>query len=123
MNENAMATYKVMEEKGGYRFQFFCDLSGALACTTALIPENTLEEALEIAWETEGKSHLNCCHKCGRYVSDVMYNADVLECVKCTPWENPPGFCQQCGRRLLDSDIHCPKCGAVVRYSQKEESI
>lgn len=43
--------------------------------------------AVEAAWEKGGRAKFNPCGQCGRWVSDVMYNADVHECVACAPWE------------------------------------
>lgn len=121
MNKKPTANYKVIEEEGGRCYQFFCDLSGAYACTTKSICADTLEKELEIAWETEGKACFNQCQSCGRFVSDVMYNADVLECVECAPWENIPNYCPKCGTRLTTpkntvSQKHCPECGVLLRY-------
>lgn len=117
MIRNPTATYKVIPDTEGDRYQFFCDLSGAHACTTGPIRADTPKQALALAWETAGRPHFNCCHKCGRWVSDVMYNADVMECVECTPWENTPKYCPQCGRKLFHPKQFCPSCGAQLRYS------
>ena len=78
MKGKPTASYKLIADAGGNRYQFFCDLSGALACTTEPIRADTPEEALMIAWKREGRQHFNHCYKCGRWVSDVMYNADVI---------------------------------------------
>ena len=78
------------------------------------------EEALMVAWKREGRQHFNHCHKCGRWVSDVMYNADVMECVDCAPWENVPKFCPQCGKRLPSPERFCSKCGAKLLYEGSE---
>ncbi len=48
--------------------------------------------AVEAAWEKGGRAKFNPCGRCGRWVTDVMYNADVHECVACAPWENLPHF-------------------------------
>ena len=92
-DKDRIAKHKVTEEEGGNRFQFFCELSGAHAGTTKIIPGPVTEETLRMAWETEGRFLLNYCHQCGKWVSDAMYNADVLECVECTPWEDTPKYC------------------------------
>ena len=111
------AKYKILPDAdGAVRVQFFCDLSGALACTTEPIHADTPEQALEIAWKTAGKKEFNHCAKCGRYVSDVMFNAEVHECVKCAPWENYPLYCHQCGKKITEVTKLCPKCGVLLRY-------
>ncbi len=116
MGNKQTANYKVIADSGGFRFQFFCDLSGARACTTKIIRTDSQEKALEIAWETEGKKEFNHCEKCGKWISDAMYNSEVHECVECAPWENYPRYCPQCGKRITDTKRFCPKCGALLRY-------
>lgn len=49
MKGKPTASYKLIADAGGNRYQFFCDLSGALACTTEPIRADTPEEALMIA--------------------------------------------------------------------------
>lgn len=50
MPERKTATYKALEDSGGYRFMFYGDLSGAHVCTTKEIYYgNTQEEALQAA--------------------------------------------------------------------------
>lgn len=71
-----------------------------------------------MAWEQEGKQHFNQCRRCGRWVSDVMYNADVLECVGCTPWENVPKYCARCGKKLPPG---IPLARSVDFYPGSEE--
>lgn len=115
-SQKITAKYNAIADVGGLRFQFFCDLSGAHVCTTEIIRANTPEKALEIAWETEGKQKFNHCEKCGKWISDAMYNAEVHECVECAPWENYPLYCPQCGNRIFDIERYCPKCGAPLRY-------
>lgn len=47
MPERKTATHKVLADGGGYRFMFYCDLSGAHICTTKEIYYgDTQEEAL-----------------------------------------------------------------------------
>jgi len=121
VNIKPTARYKVMQEAKGRCYQFFCDLSGAHACTTKPYCAESPEKELEIAWETEGKAYFNKCRSCGRFVSAVMYNADVMECVECAPWENIPNYCPKCGTRLMTSKKKvvqkcCPECGAFLRY-------
>lgn len=50
------AAYRVIAGPGGKRvFRFYCDISGELCCVTKSIRTDTEDEALEIAWETEGR--------------------------------------------------------------------
>lgn len=99
-----------------YRFRFCCSISGAQVHTSDWIQADEMKKALQIAWETEGRAHFNRCQKCGRWVSDVMYNADVLECVACAPWEDMPNFCPHCGKKLSAPENCCSSCGAHLRY-------
>lgn len=110
--------YRIISDTGGNRYRFFCELSGGAVCTTKPIRADTQEEELQLAWETEGKASFNQCHKCGRWICDAMYNADVLECVDCAPWENTPRFCPKCGERIVVSDTFCRKCGVRLRYGE-----
>ncbi len=109
-------SYRVIADSGGSRYRFFCDLSGAAVCTTNPIRALTADEELTLAWEREGKERFNMCTRCGKWVCNAMYNADVLECVDCSPWEDPPRFCQECGAMISKSETYCPKCGALLRY-------
>ena len=50
------AAYRVIAGPGGKRvFRVYCDISGELCCVTKSIRADTEDEALEIAWETEGR--------------------------------------------------------------------
>lgn len=50
MPERKTATNKVLADGGGYRFMFYCDVSGAHICTTKEIYYgDTQEEALKSA--------------------------------------------------------------------------
>ena len=116
------ATYKIISDTDGNRYKFFCDLSGALVCTTAkTYKADTPEEELMRAWDEEGKKHFNPCHKCGKLVIDAMFNPDVLTCVKCTPIEEYPDFCPKCGTKTSDSAYFCHMCGSVLLYEGEYE--
>lgn len=54
MKGKPTASYKLIADAGGNRYQFFCDQSGALACTTEPIRADTPEEALMIACAWDG---------------------------------------------------------------------
>ena len=123
MPERKTATYKALEDSGGYRFIFYGDLSGAHVCTTKEIYcGNTQEEALQAAWQAEGRKHFNQCRKCGKWVSLAMYNVDVLECVECAPFEAEAKFCKNCGTKIEEPIKPCPTCGKPLTYSGKEWS-
>ena len=115
---HAYAKYRVVPAAGGNRYHFFCEASGALGCTTNPTRAQTPEEEVRLAWELEGRTHFNRCHKCGRWVLDVMFNADVLQCVDCAPWENKPRFCSRCGCAVDLTDSFCRRCGARLQYSE-----
>ncbi|MBQ3258497.1 MAG: hypothetical protein IJA67_13985 [Oscillospiraceae bacterium] len=100
MGSQKTAAYKMISDADGNRYRFYCEMSGALACTTEPIRAKTPEEGLQIAWETVGRKHFNFCHKCGRWVIDAVYNADVWECVECAPYEAEPNFCKNCGIKI-----------------------
>lgn len=111
-----IANFRVLSDREGTRYQFFCALSGALVCTTPPLCADTPEQALALAWETEGKQHFNHCSKCGNWVIDAMYNVDVLECVDCAPYEATPLYCKACGAKVAKKADRCSKCGAVLAY-------
>ena len=110
------ADYKIVSTSGGNVYQFFCDLSGALCVETASYKEDDSEKELMLAWEKEGKNIFNLCHKCGAWVSDVMYNPDVLNCVRCSPIEDFPEYCPKCGTKTQDAETFCSKCGVRLMY-------
>ena len=118
VNVNAKtANFRVLPERDGLRYHFFCALSGARVCTTRPILSDTPEQALELAWKTEGKRHFNHCGKCGNWVIDAMYNVDVLECVDCAPYEGIPRYCKTCGVKVGSGKAdRCSKCGASLTY-------
>ena len=113
------ARYKVIAGSDGNRYQFFCEVSGALVCTTESIILQTPEKELRFAWESEGKKNFNRCHRCGKWVSDVVYNADTLECVECSPWEEIPAYCPHCGAKTVDENTLCLQCGHRLRYGNE----
>ena len=49
--EKTIATYKIVADAGGNIYKFYCDLSGALVCTTKPYKADTPEEELQLAWE------------------------------------------------------------------------
>ena len=64
--EKTIATYKIVADASGHIYKFYCDLSGAIVCTTKPYKADTPEEELQLAWENEGKQHFNSCHNCGK---------------------------------------------------------
>ncbi len=120
--QNRVARYKVWHTPEGNRFRFFCDVSGALVCTTEPVMLDTPEQELQFAWENEGKRHFNMCHKCGKWVSDVAYNAETFECVECSPWEEEPSYCPHCGGRVIENETFCRKCKNRLRYGNDVEN-
>ncbi len=118
MNEHKTAKYKVIADSGGSRYRFYCDASGMVVCTTKPIRADTQEEELRIAWDTQGKRHFNHCTKCGKWISDAMYNADTGECVDCSVWEAKPNYCAHCGKKIAARDTFCRECGTRLRYGE-----
>ena len=117
MPKKTVASYKAVTDSGGYRFLFYCDISGAHVHTTKEIYHgDTLADALLSAWQAEGRNHFNQCHKCGRWVMDAVYNVEVLECVDCAPYEAEPKYCKSCGARIETSARRCPSCGKKLTY-------
>lgn len=115
----ATATYKIVPDIEGVRLKFYCDLSGMLLCTSSVYKisdDKDADSALNEAWISEGRENFNLCHKCGSWVSDLMYNADVLECVNCSPWEEIPEYCPKCGSKVSNQAVFCEKCGNRLMY-------
>ena len=111
------ANYKIITDvKGNRKYQFFCDISGALLCTAVPKKKTSVELELDEVWKNDGHGYFNHCRKCGKFVCDIMFNADVLECVFCAPWEEQPKFCPHCGTKVQDSGNKCCSCGASLRY-------
>ena len=119
MQMQPTASYRISHDENGMLYHFFCDLSGALVCTVRHVSGSGREEGLLSAWETEGKRHFSRCRKCGRWVSDTMYNPDTLRCVDCSPWEEQPAFCPQCGKRVVGDGMFCQSCHARLRYGEE----
>ena len=109
------AHYLVIADEGAHRYSFFCDIAGALLYTSGPVRAETQEQEVEIAWE-DARKYFNRCHKCGKWVSNAMYNADVAECVECAPWENFPRYCDYCGKEITSAGIFCPRCGKRLQY-------
>ena len=105
----------ITDSEGKIRYQFFCDLSGALEYTSTPISADS-EKELERIWNEEAKAHFNVCHKCGKSVSSEMFNAEVFECVACAPWENAPQYCPHCGQKVKGYENNCVYCGKKLRY-------
>ena len=112
------ARYKIIAGTEGNRYQFFCELSGALVCTSEPVLLDSPEQELKFTWESEGKKQFNRCHRCGRWVSDVVYNVETLECVECSPWEEDPAYCPHCGEKVHAGDVFCQKCKNRLKYGK-----
>ena len=118
--EKTIATYKIVADAGGNCYKFYCDLSGALVCTTKPYKADNPEEELLLAWESEGKEQFNVCHKCGKQVSNAMFNVETLECVECAPIEAEAKFCKHCGAKIEEPTKPCPACGKpLVSYGKE----
>lgn len=115
------ARYKIIAGTEGNRYQFFCELSGALVCTSEPVLLDSSEQELRFAWESEGKKQFNRCQRCGRWISDTVYNVETLECVECSPWEEEPSYCPHCGEKTQSGDVFCTKCKNRLRYGNVME--
>lgn len=111
-----MARYKIIAGTEGNRYQFFCDLSGALIYTSEPVFLDTPEHELTFVWNSEGKKHFNLCNRCGRWVSDTVYNVETMECVACSPWEEEPAYCPHCGEKVQEGECFCAKCKNRLKY-------
>lgn len=118
-----IARYKRLSGSDGNRYQFFCEVSGALVCTTDRILLDTPEREVEFAWQSEGKKCFNRCQRCEKWVSDVAFNVETLECVECSPWEEEPAYCPHCGAKVSEEETFCPECGRRLRYGKEASSI
>lgn len=112
--------YKTVCDKDGIRYRFLCELSEAVVCTTEPYSTVSPEEGALLAWMREGRSHFNHCKRCSRYVSDAMFNVEVLECVACAPFEAEAKYCKSCGARVSDPKSPCPECNNPLVYLGKE---
>jgi len=121
LKEKKTANFRIVPDKNGNRYEFFCDLSYALVCTTAPIKKDKPEEELLFAWETEGRQHFNKCQKCGKWIIDAMFNPDVFTCVNCTPIEEYPDYCPECGAETKDTGYFCHICGTRLLYGGEME--
>lgn len=128
--EKRIADYKIIKDKDGNRYKFYCELSGALVCTSDVYAADTPEEELWLAWENEGKKAFNPCHKCGKLVADVVFNVEVLQCVECAPFEtNAMGDTEELryknmesfgfGPNIMRKTKVCTKCGQMVKRRMK----
>ena len=84
------ARFKKIATADGNRYRFYCDVSGALVYESDPILLDTPEREVLFVWESGGRKRFNRCQRCGRWVSDAVYNAENLECVECSPWEEEP---------------------------------
>lgn len=117
IGEKLTAHYKIISDGGGHRYLFYCDVSDALGCKTArTYKAETPEQGLQFAWSEEGRKNFCRCSKCGRWVIDAMFNADVCECVDCAPYETEPKFCKNCGVEIKTQGKCCPSCGKPLTY-------
>ena len=109
-SEHKTAAYKIIHTEKGNIYQFFCERSGQLVCTTKPYFEKSEQDELYKAWHNEGIYNFDRCSKCGRWVGSIMYNPDVLMCVDCAPIEEKANYCKHCGARAKEESLICPQC-------------
>lgn len=117
------AVYKITATEIGNKYNFYCELSGGLICTTHPYAESNSVFELEKAWQEEGKVNFNLCRKCGKWVCNAMYNADVFMCVECAPWVDCPKFCPNCGTKFENNCSSCRKCGKKLQYGGETDEV
>lgn len=116
MDKSKTAEYQVIPDADGSRYSFFCGVTGARFCTERAYRADSPGQELLLAWENEGRRHFNLCRRCGKWVVDVAYNPEVLECVECAAFEDEARFCKTCGARVPARARICPACGASLYY-------
>jgi len=116
--QEGMAKHRVLHGAEGIQVRFFCDLSGAAVCTIPMTGQGSREEEIRRIWQISGKNRFNYCKRCGKWVSDSMFNPDVCCCVDCIPWEEEPNYCLRCGERIEEGDRYCRHCGERLRYGE-----
>jgi hypothetical protein len=70
-------------EGSTYSFSFYCDECSAGYTTSPITAEN--EEAALATAKQRAQPYFNRCHKCGKWVCDIHYNEDAMQCVGCAP--------------------------------------
>lgn len=105
------APYKIIHTILGNKYNFYCELSGALVCTSRPVHMKSQESELLYVWNHDCVKYFNRCQKCGSWIIDAMYNPEVLECVQCAPYEEKPVFCKFCGAGIEEGKKNCPSCG------------
>ena len=105
MGKRKTAIYKIIIDAGGNRYEFYCDVSGALVCTTRkTYTAETPEQELLLAW-----------------VIDAMFNPEVVECVECAPFEAEAKFCKTCGAKVEVPGRKCLSCGNMLNYEGRTD--
>ena len=51
--------------------------------------------------------HFNMCHACGKWVCDLHYNEETMNCVECAPKKM---YCYECGKEVLIHEKYCKNC-------------
>lgn len=116
MEKYKTAEYRLLPAQGGNRYSFICGVTGAQLLTDRVYQADDAAQELSLARQTEGRTHFNQCSKCGRWVFDVAYNPEVLECIECAPFEKEARFCKSCGVRVPAGCRTCPACGKMLYY-------
>lgn len=114
LNDKKTANFRIVSDEKGNRYEFFCDLSNALVHTSEPVKADDPEEELMLAWAKGGKANFNKCKKCGKWVIDAMWNPDLWNCVQCSPIEDYPNYCPECGAKTSDPSYYCHICGTKL---------
>lgn len=120
MGKGNTAMHRLVPTAEGNIYIFFCGVTGAQFQTRRAYKADSPEKELFLAWESEGRCHFNRCQKCRRWVFNVAYNPEVLECIECAPFEDEAKFCKFCGTHVPPFVKTCPTCKKPLYYEGVE---
>lgn len=96
--------YEIKKTEDGVIFLFYCDL-----CYHTVSISGFNKDIHNI--QLEAMRHFNMCHACGKWVCDLHYNEEIMNCVECAPKKM---YCYECGKELLIHEKYCKNCGNKI---------
>lgn len=105
--------YRAVQEDGGFRVTFFCDICDR-GYTHPLIRTSSLQEALRLG-AGDARLHFNRCGCCHRWVCDEHFNENQMMCTECALC-----FCTKCGAFVPKGNQFCTVCGKPQFKMQHE---